>query len=368
MVGTMSLKFFWYAPTHGDSRYIATGAPEFPGTPDYIAKIAKAAEATGFDGILVPAGPGCSDAFVTATHIASVTTRLRPLIAVRTGSMLPTVVAKMAATLDQISGGRVYLNIVTGGSPLELAMDGDFVEHDSRYARTEEFLQVLSGVWDQDCFSYTGKFFNVRDARFKPVPVQKPRPRLYLGGASEAAIDAAVRFADTYLMWGEPVEEVQDHLAKARARANQIGRNVRFGMRITLIVSVESSSAWERAEEMLSHVDSDAVVKLNKYLSNSDSVGQKKIQSLRHRTTSDPCFWTGMVPYRTGNSTALVGSVFDVAKSLKRYVEAGISEFIFSSYPHDDTTTIVGEGLLPLVRRLTDQQELHARSLTEMHH
>jgi alkanesulfonate monooxygenase len=349
----MSLTCFWYAPTHGDSRFIATKTPEFPGTPAYLIENAQRAERSGFDGILVPAGPTCSDAFITGTHIAVETQTLRPLVAVRPGTFGPTSVAKMAATLDHISQGRLNLNIVTGGSPLELAMDGDFLVHDERYRRTDEFLEVLKAVWAADDVSHAGRYFQIKGATLRPRPLQTPHPRLYLGGASDLAIETAVRHVDGYLMWGEPVEAVRQQISNVRQVATAAGRgahSLSFGLRITLLVEETDRAAWARAEEILSAIDPTTQGKVARYLNDADSVALSRIQALAGQETSDPCFWTGMVRYRSGNSTVLVGSVDSVATSLRAYIDAGVREFIFSSYPHRDSVSFIGERLLPLLR------------------
>jgi alkanesulfonate monooxygenase len=227
-------------------------------------------------------------------------------------------------------------------------MDGDHEPHGRRYDRTVEFMSVLRAVWAGDGVSFSGEFFRITNASLAPKPLQPGGIPLYLGGSSDAAV-AAAALADVYLMWGEPSEAVARQIDKVRAAA-ALGRSLRFGMRINLIVDETSEAAWARAHAMREQVDAEMAERARAYINNSDSTALARIQALRDQTTDDPTFWTGMVPFRSGNSTALVGSVDEVAQSLQRYVDAGISEFIFSSYPHRDTVKLIGTQVLSALR------------------
>lgn len=346
-------QFYWYSPTHGDSAFIANDKPEFPFSADYLSANALLAESTGFDGILVPVGPTCADAFVAATYIAALTSKLRLLVAVRPGTFLPTSVAKMAATLDQLSSGRLDLNVIAGGSPLELAMDGDFQHHSERYARAGEFIAVMRKCWEADQFSHNGDYFRVEKAKFLPHPQKLDGIPLFIPGMSETAIDLASGEASVYLTWGLPVDEMQKSIEIVRnALKNKgSGRKVSFGMRINLICAETDNEAWTKAELIISKVSDQVRSKVSAYLENSDSHGQAKITSLRGVQTSDPAYWTGMVGLRSGNSTALVGSFSTVCKSIKSYQDAGVSTFIFSSFPHRDTVEDIGRHVVSRIKK-----------------
>lgn len=346
------LAFSWYAPTHGDASIIGGSDESLRWSPSYIDEIAIEAEQAGFDSILIPTGPSCADPFVTATHIVMATTRISPLIAVRTGNWPPTVAAKAAMTLDQLSGGRVKLNIVSGGSPFELAMDGDHEAHDGRYRRTREYLRVLRLLAEATPTTFSGEFFDIRGASFAPSAHRTEGIPLYLGGASEDALQIASENADVYLMWGERAEDVERQLTKAREFAARAGRNIRYGMRINLIVRETTEAAWEAADAMVASVDEAMREKARRYISDSDSHGVSRLQKLVAQKSNDPAYWTGMVPYRSGNSSALVGSPDEIVSSLQRYVDAGISEFIFSAYPHHGTATFIGKHVIPRLRHL----------------
>jgi len=349
------LTFHWYLPTHGDGRRVAEKAPSRPATPSYLRRVARAAERAGFDGILIPAGPNCADPVVSAALVTQATKRLRPLVAIRPNAMHPTIAAKMVATLDQISEGRIAINIVTGGSPMELAMDGDHLAHDDRYRRTDEFIRVLKAAWRGKAFDFDGEFYQVKGAVFRPPPLQEPRPPIYLGGVSSGAVAVAREHADVHLRWGEPVERVAEEVRELRREVEHASRGdpmtaLRSGLRINIVIAETRDLAWQKAREIVSNPDPHAVERLERYFVNSDSQSLDRIQGLRDTETSDPAFWTGMVPFRSGNSTALVGSAEDIVSSIKRYVAAGIEEFIFSSFPHDRAASAIGRDVISELR------------------
>jgi alkanesulfonate monooxygenase len=345
-----NLRFNWYAPTHGDARIIGGRDANLAWTPAYIDRVAQEAESACFEGILLPVGPTCADSFISAAHIAMATKRLRIVAAVRTGAVLPTVAAKSLATLSHLAPERIAINVVTGGSPMELAMDGDTLPHEARYRRTAEFLQVLRCSWEEDPFDFAGEFFKVRGARFAPRPVS-PLP-VYLGGASASAVHSATQYADIYLMWGEPSEAVARQFAVVRRLAGLAGRQVRCGMRINLIVGKTHDDAWNMAEAGLAAVTGTQAASAAAYIRDSDSEGLRRIQQTQAITIVDRAvYWTGMVPFRSGNSTALVGSPEEVAAALGNYVQAGVEEFIFSSYPHHESIELIGGEVLPRLRK-----------------
>ncbi|ALS56962.1 LLM class flavin-dependent oxidoreductase [Rathayibacter toxicus] len=343
------LRFNWYAPTHGDGRLIGGHDAELTWSPQYVNRVALRAEEAGCDGILLPVGPTCADAIVTAAHIALSTERLRVIVALRTGAILPTIAAKSLATLSHVAPHRIAANIVTGASPMELAMDGDALPHADRYERTSEFIHVLRRSWTHESCDYAGKFFTVSNAHFAPTPISTIP--VYLGGASDAAVTTAARYADTYLMWGEPAAAVAQQCERVRLCAEMEGRQIRCGLRINLIVDTTRERAWSRAHSGLQAVSHKQRVSAAEYIRDSDSEGLRRIQETQTAPIDEHSpYWTGMVPFRSGNSTALVGSPEEVSDALAQYVTAGVDEFIFSSYPHDETSELVGKEVLPRLR------------------
>lgn len=359
----MSSDFLWYLPTHGDSRDLVGGAfhanvvnplfrkPEL----DYLVQIAKAAERAGFLGTLIPTGTHCEDAWLVGSAVTQHTQTLKALVAFRPGFVLPAVAAQTAASFQKLTGNRLLLNVVTGGSTREQRGFGDFLDHDARYERTSEFLHVVQGTFKGPGFSYEGKHYRV-DQGGLAEPLLTP-PTIYFGGASEAAERVAAEHADVYLTWGETPPMVRERIASARRRAEQHGRTLRFGIRLHVITRDTEQEAWQEAQRLLDGIPPGAVEDAQKALGALDSVGQSRMRSLhggRVGSVRDlevyPNLWAGVGLVRGGAGTALIGSHQQVAERIAEYESLGIDTFILSAYPNLEEAVRVGEQLLPLVR------------------
>jgi alkanesulfonate monooxygenase len=283
---------------------------------------------------------------------------MRFLVAVRPGLVSPTLAARMAATFDRLSNGRILINVVTGGDPVELAGDGLFVDHDTRYKITDEFLTIWRSVLaNEGEVNFEGEQLRVRGAKVLFPAVQNPYPTLYFGGSSEGALDVAAKHVDYYLTWGEPPEQVKEKLAKARNYAYaKYGRELKFGIRLHIIVRESEEEAWRDAERLISQVTDKTVALAQQTMARQDSVGQQRMLALQKlsgptRARKDleisPNLWAGVGLVRSGAGTALVGSVENVVKRMKEYAQLGIDTFIFSGYPHLEEAYRTAELLLP---------------------
>jgi alkanesulfonate monooxygenase len=352
------MKVFWFIPTHGDSRYLGTSHGGRVLDLGYLQQVASAVDNLGFYGALLPTGRSCEDAWVTASFLAANTKRMRFLVAVRPGLVSPTLAARMAATFDRLSNGRILINVVTGGDPVELAGDGLFVDHDTRYKITDEFLTIWRSVLaNEGEVNFEGEQLQVRGAKILFPAVQNPYPALYFGGSSDGAMDVAAKHVDYYLTWGEPPEQVKEKLAKARNYAYaKYGRELKFGIRLHIIVRESEEEAWRDAERLISQVTDKTVALAQQTMARQDSVGQQRMLALQKlsgptRSRKDleisPNLWAGVGLVRSGAGTALVGSVENVVKRMKEYAELGIDTFIFSGYPHLEEAYRTAELLLP---------------------
>jgi alkanesulfonate monooxygenase len=350
------MKFHWFLPTRGDGRQIGsattvTGATtaDRPATVRYLTQVARAAEESGFEGALTPTGSGCPDAWLVCTAIAQHTSTIKPLVAFRPGFLLPTLAAQQAQTFQEISGGRLLLNIVTGGDPQEQRAYGDQLSHDERYARTDEFLQVLRSSWDGAPFDFSGQHYQVEVGGL----AEKLRevPDVYFGGASPAAERVAAAQADVYLMWGEPPQAIAERIQRVREHAAQRGRAVRFGLRIHTIGRDTSSEAWAEAGRLLAGMDPAKIEAAQQRFARMDSVGQARMASLHGGEAADleiaPNLWAGVGLIREGAGTALVGDYEEVAERLREYAALGVDEFILSGWPHVEEAYRAGECVLP---------------------
>lgn len=198
------INVFWFLPTHGDGRYLGTIEGGRPVDLPYLQQVALAADSLGYYGVLIPTGKSCEDSWLVASALAPLTRRLRYLVAVRPGLQPPTLAARMAATLDRLSEGRLLINVVTGGDPVENKGDGIFLSHSERYQVTREFLDVYTRLLRGEKVDYHGEHIHVEGAEVLFPPVQENGPPLYFGGSSDAAIDVAAEQIDSYLTWGEP--------------------------------------------------------------------------------------------------------------------------------------------------------------------
>jgi len=347
------MQIFWFLPTHGDQRYLGTSHGARPATYSYLKQIAQAADRLGFEGVLVPSGRSCEDPWVISSALINETQRLKFLVAVRPGFTSPTVSARMASTLDRISGGRLLINVVAGGDPVEQQADGSFLSHDERYAETREFLEVWKAVLQGETISLNGDYIKVKDASLPSGAIQQPYPPLFIGGSSDVAIALTAEHIDVYLTWGEPPQAVAEKVRRVRAEAALKGRVVRFGIRLHVIVRETSSEAWQAADQLISHVTDDTIAAAQAAVARFDSVGQQKMTALhggrRDKLIVSPNLWAGVGLVRGGAGTALVGSAQEVADRIKEYAALGIEHFVFSGYPHLEESYRVAELLFPLL-------------------
>ncbi|MER6716651.1 MULTISPECIES: LLM class flavin-dependent oxidoreductase [unclassified Streptomyces] len=354
----MSLTFHWFLPTNGDSRHVVGGGHGSPATASgrdrpptvaYLSQIARAAEEVGFEGVLTPTGAWCEDAWLTTAMVSQHTERLKFLVAFRPGLISPTLAAQMAATFQRQTGGRLLLNVVTGGENQEQRAFGDFLDKDSRYRRTGEFLQIVRELWEGKSVDLHGEHLRVEDAALARVP--DPVPQVYFGGSSPIAGEIAARHADVYLTWGEPPAQVAEKIARIRSLAAGQGRTLRFGIRLHVITRDTAEQAWAEADRLLDGFDPETVASVQAGLARSESEGQQRMLALhggrRDRLEIHPNLWAGIGLVRGGAGTALVGSHAEVAERIREYHALGIEEFILSGYPHLEEAYWFGEGVLP---------------------
>jgi alkanesulfonate monooxygenase len=341
--------------------------------PGYLARFAQAHEAAGFDRVLIGYGATGPDGFAVAAHVLYATQTLKVLIAHRPGFVAPTLVARKLATLDQLTGGgRVAIHHITGGDELDQKRDGDFADHDRRYARTREFMSLLRRELTETApFDYDGEFYQVRGAYSSVRPPADGIP-LFFGGASAAAIGVGAEQADVYMLWGEPVAQVAERIAQIRAAASQHGRAIRFSLSVRPIVASTEEAAWQRAEEIRAFTEQrvaeagaawvqaaqlagrgDPVVRGRMFgFRESSSVGSERLQQQgAERDVHDERLWYGVTRLTGpgGNSTALVGTPRQVADALMAYRRVGVDTVLIRGFDPLDDVVDWGRELVPLL-------------------
>ncbi len=345
------MNVFWFIPTHGDSRYLGVTEGGREVNLPYLKQIAEAADTLGYQGALLPTGTSCEDAWVVASALIPVTSQLKFLVAVRPGLTSPSVAARMTSTFDRLSDGRLLINVVTGGDPVELAGDGLHLSHTDRYRLTDEFLTVWRDLLENGSADFDGEFIRINGGKLLYPSVQAPYPPLFFGGSSQIGKEIAAKHVDVYLTWGEPPEKVAEKVKEVRELAEREGRTVKFGIRLHAIVRETEEEAWKAAGDLIKYVDDDLIAASQKVFSRFDSVGQSRMSELHNGKKDNleisPNLWAGVGLVRGGAGTALVGDPKTVAARMKEYEEIGIETFILSGYPHLEECYRVAELVFP---------------------
>lgn len=363
-------RWHWFLPTSGDGRNVTNvidrlgqTAMSRPADVGYLAEVAKAAERAGFEGVLTPTGSGCEDAWVTCAAVAQYTEKLKFIVAFRPDTIAPAWAAHQAASFQRLTGGRLLINIVTGGDPIEQRSFGDQLDKETRYRRTGEFLEILRRSWAGETYDHKGEFFHLDQAGLKLGLDEVGPPRVYFGGASPPALEVASRYADTWLTWGEPVETVAERLAPVKEKAEAAGREVSCGLRIHVISRDTEEEAWLEADRILEAIDPEQVAAAREKFARMESTAQSRMTDLSHSAEGGsidrdslviaPNLWAGVGLVREGAGTAIVGSHEQVAERLLEYRDIGIDEFILSGYPHLEEALNFGENVRPLLDAAT---------------
>ena len=323
--------------------------------PEYITEFSQAHEEAGFDKVLIGYSSATADGFAVAGYAATRTKTLGYLIAHRAGFMAPTLAARHAATLDQLSGGRIALHVISGGSDEEQRRDGDWLDHDSRYRRTGEWMDIVRRMWTEYApFDYEGEFYHLEQAHSQVRTKQRPHVPLYFGGASEAAMEVGARHADVYALWGEPIAAIREQIADIRSRAAKYGRDIRFSLSVRPILGDTEGEAWERAQGILERVRGSV----------GDSVGPgrpARLQSVGSRRLldfaaqgeiHDQRLWMPIAAATgaAGSTTAIVGTAEQVAESLLAYYDAGCTTVLIRGFDPLQDTEDYGRELIPMLR------------------
>jgi alkanesulfonate monooxygenase len=350
-------EFLWYIPNDVKAGHRGDVVDPNHNSVETLADQAQALERHGWQGALIGTGWGRPDTFTVASVLAARTTRFEPLIAIRPGYWQPAHFASAAATLDQLSGGRVRINIVSGKDNLA-AYGDDEADSSQRYARTKEFMRIVRRLWTEENVTYSGAHFRVSDSTAAPRIVQRGsrrHPKLYFGGASDAAEHVAATEADVQLFWGEPLGDVKQRIERLKSLSQRLDRDLpplEFGLRITTLVRESSAEAWAVAEAKVADMAKKAGAGWNDH-GPAIAIGQRRLLDLQARgDVLDDNLYTapGKFGAAGAGTTWLVGSASEVASSLQKYRDLGIKYFILSDTPYLAEIERQGRILLPLLR------------------
>jgi len=288
-----------------------------------------------------------AEAVGTSTALATVTERLRIIAAVHPGLWHPGVVAKMIASADYMSGGRVNLNVVSGWFKDEFTHYGEpWLEHDERYRRSEEFIRVLRGMWTESEFTFKGDFYRMNRVRLEPKPIQNPHPEIFQGGNSAAARRMAGRVSDWYFMNGNSLEGFAEQIADVRAEAALHGRTVKFAVNAFVISRPTFAEAEEQLREIIAHADDEAVKGFR------DAVTQAGRSSKEGKGMWAQSSYTDLIQYNDGFKTGLIGTPEQIAKRIQELDALGV-DLVLTAYLHFiEEIDAFGRQVIPLVRAL----------------
>ena len=354
-------KFDWFIPIDGDGARIGTLRAERPPTFEYLREVVETAERNGFHSLLIPTRfanglfeetAPLAETWTTVTALAAVTSSIRFLIAIRPGFISPGLFGQMAATLDQISGGRIDLNVVPGGIEGDFERFGETSDHDTRYERAEEFIAALRALWERpEPVDFDGSFIRFKGALASPGVVNGG-PKFYLGGASDRALALAGKQSDVYLAWILPQDQIATHIARADEKFAGAGRKASYGLRTHVITRPTESEAWAAAEDLLSKADPLVKSQRASTFAGGAMVGQRAQARVVEDHKLGPHLWNGISTVRVNCGAAIVGTPQQVADELLSYWRLGIDEFILSGFPHAEECDRVSETLIPTLKEM----------------
>jgi len=348
-------EFNWHIPCAGDGHWIIQRMPERAPHIAYLQQVARAAEYVGFDRVLVPTAFSNGnysldapyvDSWTLGTACIAATQKMQILIANRPGFINPGVFAQMCATADEMSGGRLALNIVTAGAPGDMEQFGDVLDHDARYRRAVEYVSICKRLWTEPVVDFDGEFYQMHHASMAARPIQPGGPPFFLAGASEAAINMAAHQADVYMMSASTVEDIARRVKDLQRRADQLGRKLRFCVAGNLFAANTDDKARELAESFANHADLQLVA--DRIAAGRQTVSVEDVRAragTNMHTWSGPHIWSGIAHLLYGS--AWVGSYDSIACLFEQYAEVGVSIFQIYGYPFLEKAYEVGEKLLP---------------------
>jgi alkanesulfonate monooxygenase len=344
-----SSRFMWSLSSVGDKLRRSRSLAAMNGAPDVAshAEFCRRAEASGIDAVLMAFGFTRPDPVTYAATLGAHTSKIRFLVAVRSGIFSPTYFVQQVNTLSAVTGGRVCVNIVAGRAPDELRYYGDFLPHDERYERTDEFWRICHALWRGDGpVTFTGRHYRVEEARINTPFVSGDRPEIFLGGSSDQARALAIRHADCLLTLPDTPARMAPTIRPVLASGTDVG------LLVTLICKPTRAEAVEAAHALVSSAGENARATHNALRGRSDSVGYTTTydRATRDSDWPTPYLWTGAVPYLGPPSVALVGSPADIAAALAEYQAIGVNRFLFMGHPDVEQMTFFGEEVLPRVR------------------
>ncbi|MBT6274527.1 MAG: LLM class flavin-dependent oxidoreductase [Chromatiales bacterium] len=344
----------WIAP-QVSSEIIPASGPVF--SADVVAETARIHKNADFDRVLIGYFSDAPDGFMVGAHASAVTERLGFLLAHRPGFVAPTVAARKLATFDQLSEGRLAVHMISGGSDVDQARDGDYADHGARYRRTDEYIKVLKRCWTESApFDHKGEFYQFEAAHSSIRCAQLPHLPVYGGGGSQAAIDALAPNIGVFMLWGEPLAATAEFMKNVTDTAGTDGNDsITFSLSTRPILADTEGKAWDRARDILAQVKA----KQGNPRVPTNVGSQRLLEAAAENEVHDTCLYTelAVATGARGNSTALVGTPDTVAQALLKYYELGATSLLIRGYDPRPDAVEYGKELIPKVRELVAQSD-----------
>jgi alkanesulfonate monooxygenase len=358
------LEFGWFLPTSGDTTCYGDRGAFIPPSAGLFDRVVLAAEAAGFEYFLVPVAATCWEAWISSAMAVAKTTRIKALVAARPGYVSPVQLAKMGATFDQLSGGRLAVNLIAGQSEAEATAEGISLTKQDRYALLKEDVSIMKALWTaRGTVDFAGRFHTLKGARITPQPLQQPYPRFYLGGGSVEAWEISARHADIHLFWGDTPGRIGENIAAIRGMAASHGRaeTIGFGMRLQILCRETEAEAWDAAHELVRDV-TEAQTRFTR-THYAASVANQRVQQLarEHGDLIGPHLWTGITRVRPGAGIVVVGNPQQCAATVQQFIDLGCTSFCLSGYLHDEEAARFARWVRPLLAERNPGRICHPR-------
>jgi alkanesulfonate monooxygenase len=356
------LEFGWFLPTAGDTTAYGVADAFVPQSLPLFDRIVSAAETAGFEYMLVPVQTACWEAWISSAMMVARSKSMRMLVAARPSYINPVLMAKMISTFDQLSGGRICINLIAGQSEAENAQEGVRWGKEERYEIMDEEVSILKALWTtRGPVHYDGKFYQLKGAQIRPQPLQKPHPRFYLGGGSRQAWEISAKHSDVHLFWGDTYERIRANMAEIRGMAARHGRDreIGFGMRLQIVCRPTEKEAWEFAHELVGHASEAQKAFVKQHFATSEA--NRRVRELASMgEVIERNLWTGITQVRPGAGIAVVGTPEQCADTLQDFIDLGCHSFCLSGYLHDEEAERFGKWVMPILRERNRERILAA--------
>ncbi|MBN9266637.1 MAG: LLM class flavin-dependent oxidoreductase [Hyphomicrobium sp.] len=352
------LTFGWFLPSSGDASALGSSKDRIPSSRAVFDEIVNVVDNGGFKYMLIPVNTTCWEATVLASYYVAKTRNVMPLIALRAGYMNPTLAARMFATLDQMSNGRLCINLIAGLNDADAVADGVFDDKIVRYEKMDEEVEIMKRLWQSsEPIGFEGKHYKVNQV-IEPKPFQKPHPPFFLGGGSPQAAEISAKHSTVHLFWGDKPTVIAEKVKEMRALAAKYGREdvINFGMRLQVICRDTEEEAWHEAHRLIKGAGKFNFVNMRTGAAAFEDIkktsdANRRVWQLLDESGDDmrihPHLWAGISTVRVGAGIAIVGDPRQVAATIQEFVDAGCTTFCLSGYPHAEAARIFSQKVMP---------------------